>query len=169
MMPFFRRDPLRAKVLVSRHRDGEINAIASTRLGVPAIRGSGTTGRDFHRKGGVAGFKGMLEALSQGYNVALTADVPKVSRVAGPGIVQLARISGRPIYPVVPATSRRYELNNWDRSAIGLPFGRIAFAIGEPIWVAANADDAALEEARLAVQTGLNAVTERAYAIVDAR
>ena len=82
MMPFFKREPLRAKVLISRHRDGEINAIAAERLGIGTIRGSGSHGQDFPRKGGVAGFRGMLEALAQGYNVALTADVPKECRVS---------------------------------------------------------------------------------------
>ena len=162
MMPFFRRDPFKAKVLISRHRDGEINAIAAERLNIGTIRGSGTHGRDVHRKGGVTGFRGMLEALSEGYNVALTADVPKVSRVAGRGIVQLAQSSGRPIYPVAVTTSRRIELNNWDRSAISLPFSRLAIVIGAPIRVAAEADDRAIEQARRAVEDGLNSALQRA-------
>ena len=169
MMPFFRRDPFRAKVLISRHRDGEINAIASERLGTGVIRGSGSHDANFHRKGGVAGFKGMLEMLAQGYNVALTADVPKVSRVVGRGIVQLARASGRPIYPVIPATSRRIQLDNWDRSTVNLPFGRFAIAVGEPVRVAMDAGDAALEDARRHVEAGLNSTMDRAYAIVDGR
>jgi lysophospholipid acyltransferase (LPLAT)-like uncharacterized protein len=169
MAPFFKRKQHRVKVLISRHRDGEINAIAAERLGVGAIRGSGTTGRDFHRKGGVSGFKAMLEALAQGYNVALTADVPKVSRVAGRGIVHLARASGRPIYPVAVATSRRIQVHNWDRSAINLPFGRFAIAVGEPVRVAAGADDDEVEIARRTVEDRLNATTERVYAIVDGR
>jgi len=37
----------------------------------------------------------------------MTADVPKVSRVAGLGIVKIAQMSGRPIYPVAIATRRR--------------------------------------------------------------
>ena len=37
MMPFFKRREHRVKVLISRHRDGEINAIAAERLGVEAI------------------------------------------------------------------------------------------------------------------------------------
>ena len=37
MMPFFRRQ-YRFKVLISRHSDGEINAIAAERLGVGAVR-----------------------------------------------------------------------------------------------------------------------------------
>jgi len=168
MMPFVRRDH-RVKVLISRHRDGEVNAIAAERLGLETIRGSGTSGRDFHRKGGVVGFKAMVDALAQGWTVALTADVPKVARVAGRGIIQLARASGRPIYPVAVATSRRIQLDNWDRSAVNLPFGRIAIAVGEPIRVAADEDDATLEDKRQMVERGLNAATERAYAIVDAR
>ena len=169
MMPFFKRTEHRVKVLISRHRDGEINAIAARRLGVEPIRGSGTSGRDFLKKGGVAGFRQMMEALAGGYNVALTADIPKVSRVAGRGIVQLARASGRPIYPVAAATSRYVELRTWDRSVFNLPFGRFAIAIGEPIRVAANADDAALEDARRLVESRLNGTTERAYAIAEGR
>ena len=65
-----------------------------------------------------------LTALKEGYNVAMTADVPKVARVAGLGVVKLAQHSGRPIYPVAMASSRRIELDNWDRSAINLPFSR---------------------------------------------
>ena len=84
-----------AKTLISRHRDGEMNAVAAEWLGVETIRGSGDHGNGFHRKGGVSAYRQMLDALGDGYNVALTADVPKVSRVAGPGIVRLARDSGR--------------------------------------------------------------------------
>jgi len=169
MMPFFKRKEHRVKVLISRHRDGEINAVAANRLGVESIRGSGTSGRDFLKKGGVAGFKQMLEALGRGYNVALTADIPKVSRVAGRGIVQLARASRRPVYPVAVATSRYIELKTWDRSVFNLPFGRFAIAVGEPVRVAPDADDAALEDARLLVELRLNAATERAYAIAEGR
>lgn len=167
MAPFIKKEGYRAKTLISRHRDGEMNAIAAEWLGVETIRGSGDHGREFHRKGGVGAYRQMLQALDEGYNVALTADVPKISRVAGPGIVRLARDSGRPIYPVAIASSRRIELNNWDRSAINLPFSRMAGVVGEPIRVAADADDATLELARKAVEDKLNAATARAYAIVD--
>jgi lysophospholipid acyltransferase (LPLAT)-like uncharacterized protein len=169
LLPFAKKPEHRAKVLISRHRDGEINAIVAERLGVGTIRGSGDQGLEFNRKGGVAAFSAMLSALEQGYNVAMTADVPKVSRVAGFGIVKLAQLSGRPIYPIATATSRRIQLDNWDRSAVNLPFSRGAAVIADPIRVPANADDAALEAARLAVEHALNAVTVRAYDIVDRR
>jgi lysophospholipid acyltransferase (LPLAT)-like uncharacterized protein len=167
MMPFARRGNLRAKVLISRHRDGELNARAAMHLGVGTIRGSGAHNGEFHRKGGAAAFAEMLEALKEGYLVALTADVPKVSRVAGLGVVKLAQYSGRPIYAAAIATSRRIELDNWDRTAINLPFGRCALVASDPIYVAADADAAALEATRQKVEKELNRVTARAYQIVD--
>ena len=125
LTPFIKtKESHRAKVLISRHRDGEFNAIAAERLGIGTIRGSGDHGSAFHRKGGVGAFKEMVRALEDNYNVALTADVPKRSRVAGLGIIMLARESGRPIMPFAMATSRFIRLNNWDRTTINLPFGR---------------------------------------------
>jgi lysophospholipid acyltransferase (LPLAT)-like uncharacterized protein len=168
LLPFLRRQ-YRFKVLISRHSDGEINAVAAERLGVGTVRGSGDHGTRFNVKGGVAGFKGMLESLEQGWNMALTADVPKVSRVAGRGIIKLAQESGRPIFPVSLATSRRIVLNNWDRSEINLPFSRCGIVVGEPIRVPKDADTAMLQQARATLEKALSAATERAHAIADRR
>ena len=67
----------RAKVLISRHRDAEINAIAAQKLGIGTIRGSRVQSVPMDRKGGVGAFVAMLDALKEGYTVAMTADVPK--------------------------------------------------------------------------------------------
>ena len=165
MMPFLRRN-YPATVLVSRHRDGEINAIAAERLRVGTVRGSGSHGSDFHRKGGVGAFKSMLRVLEEGTNMALTADVPKVARKAGLGIIMLARESGRPILPVAITTSRFKRMNNWDRSVINLPFGRGVIAGGDVIRVPANADDADMEQLRAQLEQQLNEVYLRSYRFV---
>jgi lysophospholipid acyltransferase (LPLAT)-like uncharacterized protein len=169
MAPFIKKKGYKAKTLISRHRDGEMNAVAAEWLGVETIRGSGDHGSEFHRKGGVSAYFQMLQALSEGYNVALTADVPKVSRVVGPGIIRLARDSGRAIYPVALASSRRKVIDNWDRSTINLPFSLIAGVVGDPIRVGPDATDSELEAARLSLEAALNAATERAYAIADGK
>jgi lysophospholipid acyltransferase (LPLAT)-like uncharacterized protein len=167
MAPFVRRPHHRAKVLISKHRDGEVNALAAQQLGIGTVRGSGNHDRRFDEKGGVGAFWAMLASLDEGWSMALTADVPKVSRVAGAGIIKLARESGRPIIPVAVATSRRIDFDSWDRASLNLPFSRGAMVGGEPIRVARDADAAAVEEARQALERSLNAATERAYAIVD--
>jgi lysophospholipid acyltransferase (LPLAT)-like uncharacterized protein len=171
MMPFIKHAQAnhRTKVLISRHHDGQINAVAAERLGIGTIRGSGDHGGRFDRKGGVGAFKAMFDALNDGYNVALTADVPKVSRVAGNGVVKLASFSKRPVYAIAIATSRRYELDNWDRSAVNLPFGRIAVVADGPIFVPNDMDEAATEQHRQMIEARLNAVTLRAYAIADGK
>ena len=85
--------------------------------------------------------------------MALTADVPKVSRVAGVGIVKLAQHVG----PADLSGGDRDQpphrrSKNWDRSAINLPFGRGAMVGDGPIYVPRDADDATLEAARQAVE-----------------
>ncbi len=167
LTPFIKtREIHRAKVLISRHRDGEFNAIAAERLGIGTIRGSGDHGSAFHRKGGVGAFKEMVRALEQGYNVALTADVPKRSRIAGLGIIMLARESGRPIMPLAMTTSRFLRLKNWDRTTINLPFGRGALVGGEIIMVPPDAGAETMEELRVRLEATLNDATSRAYAQV---
>jgi lysophospholipid acyltransferase (LPLAT)-like uncharacterized protein len=167
MTPFIRtKESHRAKVLISRHRDGEFNAIAAERLGVGTIRGSGDHGSAFHRKGGVGAFKEMVRALGENYNVALTADVPKRARVAGLGIIMLARETGRPIMPFAMATSRFIRLKNWDRTTINLPFGRGALVGVGTISVPADADAETMENLRAELEANLNEATRRAYAQV---
>jgi hypothetical protein len=167
LTPFIKtKESHKAKVLISLHRDGEFNAIAAERLGIGTIRGSGDHGSAFHRKGGVGAFKEMVRALHDNYNVALTADVPKRSRVVGLGIIMLARESGRPIMPFAMATSRYIQLDNWDRTTINLPFGRGALVGVEEVYVPRDADVAVMEECRLKLEAILNEATRRAYALV---
>jgi lysophospholipid acyltransferase (LPLAT)-like uncharacterized protein len=167
LTPFIKnKKEQRGKVLISRHRDGEYNAIAAERLGIGTIRGSGDHGGAFHRKGGVGAFREMVYALADNYNVALTADVPKIARVAGLGVIMLARESGRPIMPFAMATSRFIRLKNWDRTTINLPFGRGALVGIEEINVPRDADAATMERLRLRLETYLNEATRLAYAKV---
>jgi lysophospholipid acyltransferase (LPLAT)-like uncharacterized protein len=169
MVHFAKRPEDRAASLVSRSGDGEINAVALRHLGIRAIRGSGARGRRFQEKGGVTAMRAMLRALDDGEMVVMTADVPKIARRCGEGIITLARLSGRPIVPVAVVTSRRIDFASWDRASLGLPFGRGAMVVGDPVMVDRAADSAAVEAARRAVEAGLDRVHERAYAIVGSR
>jgi lysophospholipid acyltransferase (LPLAT)-like uncharacterized protein len=166
LAPLLGRKGDRLTPLVSYHRDGEILARAGRYFGVTYLRGSGDNGMEFMRKKALRAFTGMLRELKSGGSVIVTADVPKISRVAGLGVVTLAKYSQCPIVPVAMATSRLVRLSNWDRTAFSLPFGRMGLARGGEIRVARDADDTALELARLEVQNTLNAVTDRAYEIV---
>jgi lysophospholipid acyltransferase (LPLAT)-like uncharacterized protein len=171
LLPAVRRREHKVVALISRHRDGEINAIAARRLGVGTVRGSAA--RESSRvieRGGISGFLKLRGALKQGISVTLTADLSKtVARRAGMGIVQLARASGVPIAPIAIATSRRIEIRSWDRTSVNLPFGRMAMVVGSFISVPAEADDVAIEARRQELEAELNRITDRAYALVDRR
>src|SRR3712207_1908732 len=169
MIHFARRAEDPAASLVSRSADGEINALALRHLGVRAIRGSGARGRDPRNKGGAHALRAMLRALEAGEMVVMTADVPKIARVCGEGIVTLARLSGRPVVPVAVVTNRSIRFNSWDRASLGLPFGRGAMVLGEPIFVARDADEAALAGARHPIEAGLHCAHQRALGMVGAQ
>jgi lysophospholipid acyltransferase (LPLAT)-like uncharacterized protein len=167
LMPFFGWRPDRLNILVSNHRDGEILVRAGTHFGLKFIRGSGDHGKEFLRKKGMRAFITLLKLLKRGESVVMTADVPKVSRVVGLGIVTLAKHSGCAIIPVAMVTSRRLQLKNWDRTKISLPFGRMVMLRGAPVRVASDADDGVLAAARRAVEECLNNLTAQAYAAAD--
>lgn len=167
LVPFARPHDMETAALISRHGDGEVNAIAVRRLGSGLIRGSGGHGAadKTRKRGGAQALRKMLDALKSGVSIVMTADVPKVSQRAGEGIVLLAKLSGCPIYPVAVITKARVQLKSWDRAVIALPFSRGAMVVGQGIYVAADADSAAMEEARQTVERELDAVHARAYAL----
>lgn len=169
MIHFAKRPEDRAASLVSRSGDGEFNAIALRHLGIRAIRGSGARGRDIRKKGGAQAMRAMMRALADGEMVVMTADIPKISRVCGEGIVTLAQLSGRPIVPVAVVTSRRIDFDSWDKASVGLPFGRGAMVLGDPIHVPRDADAQALETLRRIVERELDRIHERAYALVGSK
>jgi 3-deoxy-D-manno-octulosonic-acid transferase len=115
-------------------------------------------------RGGSYALRAATRALKGGSTFSMTADVPPgPARVSGSGIVTLARFSGRPILPFAVASSRFIAFNSWSRMTINLPFSKLAYVIGDPIWVPADADEETVERLRLEVEAGLNAVTARAY------
>ena len=138
---------------------------------VHVIRGSGGRDRaETVRKGGVRALKGMADALERGLNVVMIADISKgTPRQAGPGIVMLGKLSGRPIIPMAIATSRYHVVKkSWDKTTINLPFGRACLKLGLPIHVPRDVSDADLERLRQKVTDELNCVTEKAYRAVGA-
>lgn len=154
--------------MVARHGDAELIGEAMSRLGVELIRGAGAGVRRKDR-GGAYALRQSVRALNDGYSLVMTADVPPgPARRAGIGIIMIARLSGRPIVPCAAATSRFLSLNTWSRMTINLPRSKLVYVAGDPIHVPADAGEAELEALRLELETSLNAVTARAYAMAGA-
>lgn len=168
MLPAVDRGRTRVRSMVARHGDAELIGQVLDYFDMPMIRGAGAGGRQRDR-GGAQALREAVRTLAGGDGVAMTADIPPgPARVAGTGIVTLARMSGRPVMPVAVATRRYKSFDTWSRMTLNLPFNRLAVVAGGPILVARDADEDEQERARLAIQDELNRVTARAYELAGA-
>jgi len=156
-------------LLVAHHGDGRMVGQAMAYMGVPLVFGSGTTEQTDTNKGGARAALQLLKVLRSGRSITLTADVPKIARHAGPGIILIARKSGVPIVPVAMTTSRRKILKTWDKMQLPLPFGRMVFVTAPAIHVAGHlpGSPAAAEAFQAELNLALDAAQARAIAIAD--
>jgi 3-deoxy-D-manno-octulosonic-acid transferase len=168
MLPKIKPDrPADVAAMVARHGDAELIGAVLERFGMWLIRGAGAGARRRDR-GGATAMREALRALSEGTTVAMTADIPPgPARRCGEGIVTLAKMSRRPVVPCAMATSHFVALPTWSAFTVNLPFSKLGIVVGDPVRVAADADDEAVEAARLEVERGLNAATSRAYALAE--
>lgn len=152
-------------LLISNHPDGRMAAALARSFGFNTIDGSGMSMRQKHGTGGVAAFRAMMRAIANGQSLFLTADVPPVpGRQVSPGIIAIARRSGRPVFAMATASSRRKILDRvWDRMQFNYPFSKVTFVSEGPLWMTdeGKTDEEYAEELRLM----LDRVLERALAM----
>jgi lysophospholipid acyltransferase (LPLAT)-like uncharacterized protein len=156
-------------VLISNHPDGRMAAALARSFGFNTIDGSGASERQKHGTGGVAAYRAMMRGLKDGQSLSLTADVPPVEgRVISPGIIAIARRSGRPVFALATSSSRRKVLERvWDRMQINYPFSRVRYVTEGPLWMTDKAKSDAEYEAELRAM--LDRVLAKALAVADER
>lgn len=160
MMPFPYRGR-RACILNSAHRDGEIITRVIRRFGISAVRGSSS-------RGWLGGLRGMIEAYRRGYDLIVVPDGPRGPRLrAKAGVVQLAKATGAPIFPVTYAASKALTVPSWDRLLIPLPFCCVVYAAGPALTVSANASSEELAVKRRELEERLSTLTAEAEAQLD--
>jgi lysophospholipid acyltransferase (LPLAT)-like uncharacterized protein len=143
----------RARVLVSRSRDGELLTRFVAYFGLEAVRGSSS-------RGGAEALRLLARSLREGRDAVLVPDGPRGPRESvKPGIVALARLSGAPIVPMALGASPEWRLRSWDEFRIPRPFARCVLRFGEPIRVPERADRGVQEAARKEVETALRALS----------
>lgn len=150
------------RILISNSRDGDVIAQACRTVGFEPVRGS--SAKAGKSKGVMAAFREMLAHLNKGEAVGVTPDGPRGPRLtAQMGAIQLAKRTGAPIVAFAwSQPGRRVAVKSWDHHVIPAPFQRGVFIWGGPIHVAKDADDAALESARLELEALLNRITDDA-------
>ncbi|HVY51313.1 MAG TPA: DUF374 domain-containing protein [Devosia sp.] len=162
-------EPRRVALLVSMHPDGQMMAAMARSLGYQTVDGSGASERQRHGTGGLAAFRNMLKTLRGGTTLFATADIPpEPGRNVSMGMIALARKSGRPVYAIATASSRRRVLDRvWDRMQLNFPFSTIGFACEGPIYMT---DPAVTDQAYAAeLAASLDRVLQKAFDLADGK
>ena len=117
-----------AKLLVSPSKDGELFVRTMKYFDHETVRGSSS-------RGGRAALRELLSLCKEKEDIVLTPDGPRGPRhELKDGVVQLARMSGRPIIPVAFTCHRGHRFKSWDRFLLPYPFSRGVFSYGAPIY-----------------------------------
>jgi len=122
------------KVLISKHRDGDIIARLISKLGFKAIRGSTHKSGKTKNKGGLTSARQMIKSLKNGISIGISPDGPKGPRhKVSDGILSISRLSNSSILPVGIGFKKKWVLNTWDKFIIPKPFNQITIIWGEPL------------------------------------
>lgn len=117
-----------AKLLISSSKDGELLARTMKYFDQDTVRGSSS-------RGGRAAFKEMLNLCKEKADIVLTPDGPRGPRhELKDGVIQLARMSGRPVMPMAFVCSRGHRFKSWDRFLFPFPFSSGVYSFGAPIY-----------------------------------
>lgn len=148
-----------ATAMVSSSRDGEYIARLAGELGFNTVRGSKN-----HK--GVEALKGMLRAVRGGDNGAIVADGSQgPARIAQAGALLVAAKTGKPIVPMVWASSSYFTIKSWDKTAVPKPFSRIDLYFGEPIYLPRKVSADELEQYRDLLEKNLNELYSKAWSL----
>ena len=147
-------------VITSENFDGEWIAGIIERFGYGTARGSTS-------RGAVRALVQLKRDMAAGKPAAFTLDGPRgPARVAQPGAIWLAKATGNPIVPFHIESDRYWTANSWDRTQVPKPWSTVAIVIGEPMAIAADADERAIEAGRVALEERLRALELRACALL---
>jgi hypothetical protein len=143
-------------VMSSLNFDAEWTGRIIQRFGYLRVRGSTS-------RGAARALRQFVREMAGGRPAGFTLDGPRgPAGVAQPGAVWLAKVTGNPLLPFHIEAARHWTVRSWDRTQIPRPFSLMTLAIGAPVDVARDADDAAIERARQALERALQGLREHA-------
>jgi lysophospholipid acyltransferase (LPLAT)-like uncharacterized protein len=151
-----------ARPLISLSKDGELVTHIAREFGMDPIRGSSS-------RGGMRAFLTLIRTIRQIDNprVLITADGPKgPAKKIKDGIILLAQKTSVPIIPLTwNATRKKVFENSWDKFMIPLPFSKITFFYGQPIFVPQNLERKDIPVYKLEIEDKIRKLEEEAKLI----
>jgi lysophospholipid acyltransferase (LPLAT)-like uncharacterized protein len=152
LAPLWHRRNEGITLLVSAHRDGRRLGAAARRWGYETVHGSST-------RLGTQGLRGLVRALLNGHDGAVTPDGPVgPARIAKLGALMAARRAGAAIVPVASTAEHAWHAPSWDRFEVPVAFARVRIVYGRPLRTAPAPGSRSADRGRL--QAALRAVNE---------
>ena len=141
-------------LLISPSEDGDLLARLARLMGYSVIRGS-------TYKKAVSAARSLIKVLRRNQRIIIIADGSRGPKcVAQPGFVQLAGITGTPIFPMTFGAKNKVVLNSWDQFVIPLPFTRCTLNFSSPISLPQKSSEKIIEEKRLELENALNRINK---------
>jgi lysophospholipid acyltransferase (LPLAT)-like uncharacterized protein len=159
------------KAMISPSSDGQFIATALQMAGFPGIRmSSAKAGDSAKARQAVAMMREAVRHVAEGGALVITPDGPRgPNEVIAAGALQIAKRSKQPVFLMGIAASPAAQMDTWDKIMWALPFGRGAVVWEGPLYVPADADDAASETLLADWTARLSAATRRAEALVGCK
>ena len=151
LVAFAKRPPkVRTVIMIAGDPRGDYLAMLCRMVGLGVVRGDSESG-------GREALRQLVNELSNGACVILTADGGGPARIAKVGAVALASSVGVPLIPLAvdchPAIEERHK---WDAARNPLPFGKLFVLIGPTLHLEPLTDWRSIEEARGRLEVTLN-------------
>lgn len=145
--------------LTSDHGDGKIVGKIMENFGLKVINGSTRKGNDPKKGIAIGNFRKIFKTLNKSAALCITPDGPRGPRFkVGGQVASISKISGAPVIPVSYGISRRKVFGSWDRFILPLPFSKVVFYFGEPIYVAKDSSEEELTKINNKIEKGINLV-----------
>lgn len=130
-------------VVTSRSTDGQALGRILNRLGFQTVSGSSS-------RGGTRALIDLARAVRKGGDAAIAVDGPRgPQQEIKPGIVLLAKLTQRPIIPLVGTLKTYWRFQSWDRFRFPFPFTKAIIMADDAIHVPADASHEVMEQIRI--------------------
>ena len=141
-------------LLISPSEDGDLLASLARLMGYSVIRGSSY-------KKAVPAARSLIKVLRRNQRIIIIADGSRGPRcVAQSGSLQLAGITGAPVFPMTFGSKNKLVLNSWDKFIIPMPFTRCTVNFDSPIALDRKSFEQGIEDKRLKLENALNRITQ---------
>lgn len=153
----------RIVTMASQSKDGEVVARILERCGFIPFRGSSSAG-------GKEALHQIADYLKEhrGVMVGISVDGPRgPAFVFKPGLLQLSRLTGAPIYGLRSWAKRYVSMKSWDRTMIPLPFNHLVFFCSDPVKIPPGVTGEEFEAMRLQLEKMLLDLKSRSESFFD--